>query len=79
MINDNDPPDNVVSFTKRKKETAFDVPDEIYANVYVKDGMVGLAVKDGEILLLPQHAIELCAVLISAMRVAINTIPEDKE
>lgn len=80
MTNDNIP-DNVISFVKNRKDSAPGVPavpDEIYANVYVKGDLVGLAVKEGEILLTPQQTIELCAVLISAMRIAINN-PDIKE
>lgn len=83
MTNDNTPPHTtVVAFKKRKdkKHNKADVSlDEAdtFASIWIEEGMVGLGIENGQILLSPKRVIELCVSLIAAMRIASNTGKKD--
>lgn len=70
MTNDN----NIIPFKRKDIKQAA----EIVATVFVQDGNIGLEIKDGGLLLTPQSALQLCLVLVSAMRVVMD-MPETKE
>lgn len=64
MTNDNEPPNIITLRQKQKKQVEY----EAVAQVFVKNGLIGLLIKDGEIYLEPAHALHLCMTLVAALR-----------
>lgn len=62
-MNDNKDDNNVISLKTKDKKA------EVIANVFIKKGLIGLEVKEGVIFLTNSAAIDLCFILLSAVKV----------
>lgn len=63
MINDNQPPSNIVGITKK----AVAEPEAVM-HIFVKDDMVGIQVKEPLNFFKPEAALQICMVLASAIQ-----------